>query len=177
MNAAAALKTPEKDQHAEDFSATMRKHLREHVEGTNVNANSLLTTDYLNHYSSMVMLLEQMPETPEELIIYLLAWEPVSYIEHFETSGFRDGDLAQIAYRHAPQNIRDAFDQVIDQLHDKSMQALNIVREQAENGNKEGLAETCVQNAPVLRQLIDEASKIINQNSNSQQDVDQQFQS
>ena len=175
MNSAAILKTQEEEQYTDEYSATMRKHLREHIEGTNVNASSLLTTDYLNHFSSMVMLLEQLPETPEELIIYLLAWEPIGYIEHFEKSGFRDAHLAQIAYHHAPQEIRNAFDQVIEQLHNKSIQALNIIREQAESGNTEGLTRTCVQNAPALRELIDEASRIVNQNNSAQTDVDQQF--
>ena len=76
------------EQLIENFSDTMRKHLREHTEGTNVNNTSLLTTDYLNHYSGMVMLLEQLPQTPEELIIYLLSWEPIGYEEHFEPQDF-----------------------------------------------------------------------------------------
>ncbi len=162
-----------------NFSSTMRKHLREHTEGTNVNAESLLTTDYLNHYSGMVMLLEQLPATPEELIIYLLSWEPVGYEEHFETSGFRDGDLARTAYRHAPENIRSAFDQVIERLHNESIRALNLVRLQAEEGNTEALTKTCETSAPVLRELIDRASAIVNQQTgagnNTQQDIDSHF--
>jgi len=172
-SAAAHAQTTE--QLIENFSTTMRKHLREHTDGTNVNTDSLLTTDYLNHYSGMVMLLEQLPETPEELIIYLLSWEPLGYEEHFETSGFRDGDLAITAYRHAPDNIRGAFDMVINRLHDESIKALELVRMQAEAGNTSGLTQTCESSAPVLRDLIDEASAIINQQDQSQDNIDEHF--
>ena len=173
MNSAAPAQTTE--QLIESFSNTMRQHLREHTDGTNVNADSLLTTDYLNHYSGMVMLLEQLPATPEELIIYLLSWEPLGYEEHFETSGFRDGDLAITAYRHAPDNIREAFDLVISRLHDESIKALELVRTQAEAGNTTGLTQTCQSSAPVLRDLIDEAAAIVNQQSSSQDNIDEQF--
>jgi len=163
----------------ENFSTTMRKHLREHTDGTNVNSDSLLTTDYLNHYSGMVMLLEQLPATPEELIIYLLSWEPIGYEEHFVTSGFRDGDLAITAYRHSPDDIRSAFDLVIDRLHNESMKALDLVRCQAEDGNTHGLTQTCESSAPVLRDLIDQASAIVNQQKceleNSQDAIDDHF--
>ena len=171
---AASAQTTE--QLIDSFSTTMRKHLREHTDGTNVNSDSLLTTDYLNHYSGMVMLLEQLPATPEELIIYLLSWEPISYEEHFESSGFRDGDLAITAYRHAPDHIRTAFDQVINRLHEESMKALDLVRQQAETGNTTGLTQTCMASAPVLRDLIDRASAIVNQQDNSQSKVDGHFQ-
>ncbi len=166
---------PNTEQLIEDFSATMRKHLREHTDGTNVNSDSLLTTDYLNHYSGMVMLLEQLPQTPEELIIYLLSWEPIGYEQHFETSGFRDSDLAITAYRHAPENIRSTFDMVIERLHDESIKALDLIRQQAEAGNKQALAQTCEQSAPVLRELIDEASAIVNQQTSSQNVIDGHF--
>ncbi len=166
---------PNTEQLIDDFSNTMRKHLREHTEGTNVNNASLLTTDYLNHYSGMVMLLEQLPSTPEELIIYLLSWEPIGYEEHFATSGFRDGDLAITAYRHAPENIRSTFDTVIERLHEESIKALDIVRRQAEAGNMQGMSRTCEQTAPILRELIDEASAIVNQQDHSQDSIDDHF--
>ncbi len=175
MKTAQVATAPDTGQIIQEFSATMRKHLREHTDGTNVNNGSLLTTDYLNHYSGMVMLLEQLPATPEELIIYLLSWEPIGYEEHFENSGFRDGDLAIAAYRHAPENIRAAFDLVISRLHEESLKALDLVRRQAEEGNTKALAQTCETKAPVLRELIDEASAIVNQQNSSQNGIDTIF--
>jgi len=170
-----AVQAPATEQLINSFSASMRKHLREHTDGTNINKSSLLTTDYLNHYSGMVMLLEQLPQTPEELIIYLLSWEPVDYETHFETSGFRDGDLAIRAYQRSPEDIRASFDRVITSLHEESLKALDLVRIQAEAGNRQALTETCETSAPVLRHLIDEAAAIINQQSQSQCAIDNHF--
>lgn len=163
------------EQIIETYSAIMRKHLREHTDGTNVNRNTLLTTDYLNHYAGMVMLLQQLPDTPEELILYLLSWEPVSYIEHFETSGFKDGSLAVAGYRHAPESIRSTFDHIIERLHDESIRALDTVRLEAENGNTRALAMVCAEKVPVLRDLISEASAIVNQQVPSQDCIDELF--
>ena len=175
MKPAIAANAHNTEQLIKTFSASMREHLREHTEGTNVNQESLLTTDYLNHYSSMVMLLEQLPSTPEELIIYLLSWEPIGYEEHFKTSGFRDSDLAVTAYRHAPEYVRSTFDAVIDRLHDESIRTLDRVREQAEAGNTGALAQTCEETAPALRELIEEASAIVNKQKQSQFDIDDLF--
>ena len=175
MTSAPAIAAHDTEQLIQNFSATMRKHLQQHTDGTNINNSSLLTTDYLNHYSGMVMLLEQLPETPEELIIYLLSWEPITYEQHFETSGFRDGDLAIAAYRHAPAEIRSTFDHIINCLHEESIKALDLVRRQAEDGNRQGLADTCKKSAPRLRDLIDEASSIVNQQGNLQDDIDELF--
>lgn len=147
----------------EAYSMMMRRHLREHTPGTNVNRHTLLTTDYLNHYAGMVMLLEQLPETPEELLLYLLSWEPVSYEQHFATSGFRESGLAVAAYRHAPDNVRATFDGIIERLHDESVRALEFVRIEAEAGNSEAFAILCAEKVPLLRDLIGEASAIVNQ--------------
>jgi hypothetical protein len=158
-----------------EFSASMRRHLREHTDGTNVNRDSLLATDYLNHYSGMVMLLEQVPETHEELILYLLSWQPISYKEHFKRSGFRDGDLAVRAYEHAPESIRATFDQVIERLQNESLNALEQVRKQAEEGNTKAIFRTCEESVPVLRELIAEASAIVNQQKSSSNVIEHLF--
>ena len=70
----------------------MTEHLRAHTDGTNVNAKTLLATDYLNTYNEVVMLLEMLPDAPNELVTDLECWRAKSYREHFQSSGFRDRD-------------------------------------------------------------------------------------
>ena len=41
--------------------------LRERARGSNVNDQTLLATDYLNHFNEVVMLLEMLPDMPEML--------------------------------------------------------------------------------------------------------------
>jgi hypothetical protein len=46
----------------EDFLAYQEK-----VRDTNINEQTLLATDYLNHFNEIVMLLEMVPDMPEML--------------------------------------------------------------------------------------------------------------
>ena len=46
---------------ARAFKNSMTEHLRAHTKGTNVNEETLLTTDYLNHFNEIIMLLEIVP--------------------------------------------------------------------------------------------------------------------
>ncbi len=41
--------------------------LRARLEGTNINPNTFLATDYLNHFNEMVMFLEMIPDMPDML--------------------------------------------------------------------------------------------------------------
>lgn len=162
----------------ETYSAIMRRHLRDHAKGTAINDHTLLTTDYLNHYAGMVMLLEQLPDTPEELILYLLAWEPVGYEQHFDTMPFREASLAVAGYRHAPETVRSTFDQIVERLRDEAVRALDVVRVQAEAGDTEALALLCDEKVPLLRDLIAEAAAIVNQQpaqQGSQDSIDRLF--
>src|SRR3546814_196200 len=50
-----------------DLDAKLRltRTYRRLVRGTNINATSLLATDYLNHFNEVVMVLELVPDMPE----------------------------------------------------------------------------------------------------------------
>ena len=52
--------------------------LQERLKGTNVNEQSFLATDYLNHFNEILMLIEMLPEMPE-MAEELFEWEPKSY--------------------------------------------------------------------------------------------------
>ncbi len=159
---------------ARKFRRIMQKHYRAHSPGTNVNPETLLTTDYLNHFSEMVMMLELMQSAPEEFFIYLMAWEPKSYEEHFRTSGFPEKDLAIAAYRHAPENVRSAFDAVIRELEQQAVQALRDIRRLAEEGRPNALAQHCEEVAPALRNLIDKAARLVNSGVTESHSLDDQ---
>ena len=51
----------------------------------NINPKTGLATDYLNHFNEAIMLLEMIPSMPECTGDFL-AWEPLSYAEHFIAS-------------------------------------------------------------------------------------------
>jgi hypothetical protein len=75
----------------------------------NINPNTGLATDYLNHFNEAIMLLEMIPDMPDCAADFL-CWQPLSYREHFTGSHFKARDLAISAYDSADPSIRDEFD-------------------------------------------------------------------
>ena len=57
----------------------------------NINPATGLSTDYLNHFTEAIMLLEMLSSCPECLDDFL-GWRPKSYREHFAASRFSDRD-------------------------------------------------------------------------------------
>lgn len=144
------------------YRDVMQAHIRSISEGTNINKKTLLTTDYLNHFSSIIMLLEIFPSAPDEIAEDVLAWSPLSYEEHFLTTGFRDKTLAIIAYQNAPNDIRTHFDTVIGKLQNMTEDLMDHIRGGIESGDTQSLGQICMETIPHLRELVDDASAIAN---------------
>lgn len=98
---------------------TKQTELQPSLAAANINPESFLATDYLNHFNEIVMLLEMIPDMPE-LLEDTEDWEPKSYKQHFEDSGFQAKGLAISAFDLAPREIKAAFENVCSQL-DKSI--------------------------------------------------------
>lgn len=145
-----------------NFESSLTEHYRSHLDGTNINKTSMLTTDYLNHFSGVLMLIEMLPMDPECFAEDVLSWSPMSYEEHFEVTGFRDKDLAIKAYQHAPLDVRSAFDEVVDQLNNTLVDVLDRVRQSVDKKQTEELASFCSEITPGVRELISQAADIVN---------------
>lgn len=145
-----------------NFQSSMTEHYRSHLDGTNINKTSMLTTDYLNHFSGVLMLIEMLPVDPEGLAEDVLEWSPMTYEEHFEVTGFRDKELAIKAYEHAPRDIRSAFDDVVNQLNDTLVDVLERVQHSVETKQTENLSQFCSEITPGVRDLIGKAADIVN---------------
>ena len=60
---------------------------KEMLADANINPDTGLATDYLNHYNEVAMLidmLESMPDVAEDI----LDWRPITYAEHFPRHWF-----------------------------------------------------------------------------------------
>src|SRR5436305_13873815 len=86
------------------------------LKAANINPNTGLATDYLNHFNEAIMLLDLLPQMPE-CIVELIGWEPLSYQEHFEQSHFKDRDLAIAAYEAADPIARVRLDELADTMN------------------------------------------------------------
>lgn len=164
--AARKAETENAENQAQDDYDIMRNHFRVVLEGTNINATSLLTSDYINHFSSIMMLIEMLPIAPDDFMEEIQAWRPLSYKEHLEQSGFREKDLAIAAYDHAPRTIRSAFDHVVKSLQELSIHLISGVRNAMEIGQRDDIARLSMEGVPQLRELIDQAAAIVNGETN-----------
>jgi hypothetical protein len=82
----------------------------------NINPATGLSTDYLNHFTEVLMALEMMAGIPE-CADDLRAWQPKSYAEHFATSRFTNRDTVIRLYEAADPAVRQQVDQVSDTLN------------------------------------------------------------
>ena len=68
--------------------------------GPNINPSTGLSTDYLNHFTEAVMLLEMVGTMPE-CLDDLRAWDVKTYPEHFAASHFSNRNAIIAAYQSA----------------------------------------------------------------------------
>ena len=135
--------------------------LRQRLAGTNINEQTFLATDYLNHFNEIEMLIEMLPSMPD-CLEDICMWNPKTYEEHFSDSGFRDKDLAILAFRQAPEIVRKRFDETIALLDRCLIDAIESLKETYEMGAPERLEVLCEKFTVEIRGHIDHASAIIN---------------
>src|SRR5690349_2951459 len=132
----------------------------------NINPRTGLATDYLNHISEAIMLLEMIPDMPECAEDFL-TWCPLSYCEHFMASNFKAKDLAISAYESADPDIRAEFEQITDTMTDILTAVGTGMREANQDKTRAKLAEQAV---GWLKPLVSAAGGVIN--GGSEADVD-----
>jgi hypothetical protein len=130
------------------------------AQGTNIDPQTLLATDYLNHFNEIVMVLELIPDMPE-CLEDAEAWEPKSYQQHFADSQFHDKALAIEAYDHVPARYRAPFDDVVNNMNRMVPWGLQRIREALAAGDDGRLRVVCTDISRRLQKMIDIASAII----------------
>ena len=130
------------------------------VAGKNIEPETLLATDYLNHFNEIVMLLEILPDIPD-CLEDVRQWQPKSYQDHFRDSVFADKDLAIFAYENAPARYREPFDDVVRQLNELVAASLVDIEQSVAGGDSVRLAAQCGDTVERLGLLVDKASAII----------------
>lgn len=88
----------------------------EKLEQANINPQTGLATDYLNHFNEVMMLLEMLPDMPD-CAEDVLEWAPLGYEGHFENSTFKDRKLAILAYHAAPAHLREHLETRVAEIN------------------------------------------------------------
>lgn len=130
------------------------------VRGKNINEETLLATDYLNHFNEIIMLIEMLPGMPE-CLEDAREWVPKSYEEHFRDSSFADKDLAILAYLNAPPRFRAPFDATVAQMDALVRDGLAEIESLVAARAAERLEETAGRISRTLQKFVDVASAII----------------
>ncbi len=147
--------------------------LRRRLADTSINQETLLATDYLNHFNEVIMLLELVPVDPE-CFEEVRGWTPKSYPDHFRDSGFAHRDLAIAAYYRSPDAYRKPFDATVAELNEQVAGAIESATRLIEADDQAALETTIADCSTRLRELIDLASGIIHgeQNAMNQAAID-----
>ena len=130
------------------------------AEGTNINPQTLLATDYLNHFNEIIMMLEMIPDMAE-CYEEAQAWAPKDYQAHFHDSQFRDRELAVEAYDHVPAKYRKPFEDILTQMNTLVATAVERIGNTLEPGREEELKYVCSEASRNLQKLMDFASAVI----------------
>ncbi len=131
------------------------------VEGKNINPETLLATDYLNHFNEIVMLIDMVPTMPE-FIEDAKAWAPKSYEQHFQDSVFADKDLAILAYHNAPPQFREPFDDTVAAMNALVAKGLTDIEASVATGEAVRIELAVSDISRKLQSRIDRCSAIIN---------------
>ncbi len=103
---------------------------RTELAAANIDPDSFLATDYLNHFNEIVMLLEMAVDMPD-LMEEAEAWKPATYVEHFESSGFVARELVIRAWDLMSPKIRTRFEDVVCELDGLILSVLNVLTKAA----------------------------------------------
>lgn len=131
--------------------------LRERAMGTNVNEQTLLATDYLNHFNEVVMTLEMLADMPE-LLEEAKAWQPKDYKDHFRDSTIADKELAVEAYDHAPPKFKEPFEQNIDKINHLILTSVERLETDIQSGDMELVRSNAQALSQVIQRLMDMCS-------------------
>jgi hypothetical protein len=134
--------------------------LRERVRDTTINDTTLLSTDYCNHLNEVVMMIGMVADMPV-LLEDALAWKPVSYADHFLSSGLSIGPLAIEAYENCEARYRDSFDATLLQFNDRVAAGCTELSEIVATGDAEYIAFQANALSMELQGLIDNLGAII----------------
>lgn len=117
-----------------------------------------LSTDYLNHFTEALMVLEMAGVAPE-CLDDLRAWTPKTYTEHFAASAFSARDAVIAAYRSADPARRDTLDKAAERLNRLLSEARDTVVSRPQAAEPDMLTQSAV---TYIRPLIARMGAIIN---------------
>lgn len=141
-----------------------------------LNPDTGLSTDFLNQYNELVMMLDLAASDPE-ILQELSGWYPKSYCEHFENSRLRDWNKAVDAYHIAPRVVRSRLNALSGELNMLALAGLGSLQSALRSGPTTGIGYAAQALSEEMRSYIERLMVIIDGDkySNQQADIDALF--
>jgi hypothetical protein len=137
---------------------------------TGINPLTWMSTDFLNQYNEIAMMLENIDAWPEGLLD-LKEWQPLAYEDHFARSGLADSDLVITAFQHAPHGPRKRFELLVGETNRLIERALVLLLSDYDGSSWEALVAPAAVLAAEIRAQILKLRRLINvENTNIEQD-------
>ncbi len=134
--------------------------------GPKINPATGLSTDYLNHFTEAVMVLEMARAMPE-CLDDLRAWQPKSYMEHFAVSRFTNRNSIVAAYEAADPAVREALDRASEMLNAMITRAREMVFQHTGTPEVEAITRRALER---IRPLLARTAALINGTGNDAAD-------
>lgn len=131
------------------------------LRAANINPQTLLATDYLNHFNEVLMLIEMLPSMPDcgEDVV---AWRPMNYGDYFSQSTFKEKTLAIDLYDQIQPALKERFEALIAEIDEKVFSLIDEVASMGDAPDNDRLEMLAFTASSEIRPLIDRASALIN---------------
>lgn len=151
-------------------------HYQSLAEAENINPQTLLATDYLNHFNEVHMLLDMLSDMPD-CLEDIQEWQEKSYEQHFMDSSFHAKKLAIDAYHHSPAQHKIPFEETVDSMNTLVLTTIEQAEKMIADGDSQMLRDTISLYKPLMEELIEQCSAIINGTKHiaHQEDIDSYF--
>lgn len=130
------------------------------LDGTNINPETFLATDFLNNLNELIMLIGLAADMPD-IVEEIREWQPLSYADHFAHSGFPHPELAIAGWHRAQPARRAALEQLVDGIAgqiDATVERFEICLGM---GDRSAFADLCNQTRNRLMVLHDWGAGVI----------------
>ena len=137
------------------------EEMRARVASANINQQSLLATDYLNHFNEVAMIMEMLPDMPD-FVEDVKSWEHKSYKQHFQESTFTDKDLAVAAYDCVPTPYLVAFEGAAGRAAKLVVSSVSELEAAIQTGERERIELVTKEVCAGIEDLMSNMRSIIN---------------
>lgn len=138
----------------------MYEEYRARLQGTTIDPNTFLSTDYFNLFNEVIMLFGMLPDMPD-MLEEIDLWKFRTYCEHFQGSGLAFADLAIEVYPMAPQELRTRLEALVDEMRITIEATRSEFHDMLAARQDAALAEKAVTCSQALQRMVDEGSAIV----------------